>query len=152
MRIQDFDTKEKFEISNEQLAKIKEMAIGELTPQGLLDMFPLFAGSRSKNGRKRLFVYDDEWTKERSELYIKYDVATQDKIKTNEERNSNRVKIDKLTLELNELHAKDAQLMYHEDDVNVVVSELRSEIEKFVGGINIDSWREKKEEKKEDKK
>ena len=62
MIIQDADTKEKFEISNEKVENIKEMYIGELTPEGLLDFFSTFS-SRGKNGKKRAFVYEEDMEK-----------------------------------------------------------------------------------------
>lgn len=111
MIIEDVDTEEKFEIGIEQLSKIKEIAIGNVTPQGLLDLFPLFSGSRSKNGKKRIFRYEGEWSKEKGSL-----IENCDKIK---------IEIAELNKDLGILKSEEEKLSLEKDSINKRLEEIR---------------------------
>lgn len=146
--ISDPGNKEIFEIDNEKLKKIKEMAIGELTPQGLLGIFPLFAGSRNKNGKKRIFVYDEEWGKEKNETVEGYNKLVLEHNKMDDEvegimkiKNECEIKRDEIIEKMVALEGRVRELRIQMQDNSAKRMEVLSKFIELTGSDNVELWR-----------
>lgn len=131
--VKDVDSGEKFDVPTEMIEEIRIKSLGVLTPQGLLDRLPMYAGSRGKNGKKRTFIFDEEWSEEKKKAYDKYNAVLEEQIEIGNKGKESDAKIAELTTKLDELN----EALRLEKGVNsdLHVAEHEHEYEKLLPAI-----------------